>query len=81
MKGSPWDYGYIRSTPCDNHSPIDTVYSGDVVYILGHTQQSCGYQYIQVVDVKVDKIGWMSTEFLDCHPPLPASIIPAATKN
>ena len=75
--GTPWDYAYVRSTPCNNRAPLDTLYNGDYVYVLGNNQFNCGYWYSQVWDPNINKVGWVASQFLDCggNPPVPASAL------
>lgn len=75
--GTPWDYAYVRQNPCNNRSPIDTLYNGDYVYNLGNNKFGCGYWYTQVFDSSIKKVGWVASQFLDCdgNPPVPAAAL------
>lgn len=85
--GTGWPNAYLRSNPCNNKAPIDTLYDGDTVYLLGtKPQNGCGYQYVQVLvegNNGKNTVGWMSGQFVDCDnwvygPPAPA---PAAAAS
>lgn len=83
-----YNYAYLRQNPCNNKSPIMTLYDGDVVYDLGGpAKYGCGYYYKQVLVTSgyTNKVGWVGAQFLSCkngnYPPAPAAAMVTPTQG
>ena len=81
--GTPWNYAYVRPTPCNTHPPLTTLYDGDVVYNLGVSHYACSYTYNEVWVPSIGKTGWVSADLMDCgnNPPAPAAAVAAMTTS
>lgn len=88
--GSGWSSAYLRNNPCNNNSPIKTLYNGNVVYNLGtKTQNGCGYTYMQVLvpgSSGKNTVGWVGSQFVYCNdypygPPAPAAATTSSSSS